>query len=86
MAPILIIRLGEVHPWISRIKAIGQSALADAFKRFPAFATMFQWSFPKAIEKMLEFTASHENFTMALIDKYASEASRSHRRNSNNLM
>ncbi|CAP80267.1 Pc12g06400 [Penicillium rubens Wisconsin 54-1255] len=64
------VKSGEVHPWISRIiTAIGQSALADAFKRFPAFATTFKWLFPKAIERMLEDTAGHENYTISLIDK-----------------
>lgn len=73
IAPILILQLGKVHPWISRIiTAIGQSALADAFRRFPAVATAFKWLFPKAIEKMLEDTASHEKYTTSLIDKYAS--------------
>jgi hypothetical protein len=87
IASILIIHIGEVHPWISRIiTAIGQSALADAFKRFPAFATTFKWLFPKAIERMLEDTAGHENYTISLIDKYASEASQGYLRNSNTLI
>ncbi|KAI0391864.1 cytochrome P450 [Xylariaceae sp. FL0594] len=70
------VKSGEVHPWITRIiTAIGQSALADAFRRFPAFATAFKWSFPRAIEKMLQDTASHESYTMSLIDKFAAHAS-----------
>lgn len=84
IAPILNIYIGEVHPWISRIiTAIGLSALADAFKRFPAFAATFKWLFPKAIEKMVEDTAKHENYTIDLIDKYATEASRGIRRTLN---
>ncbi|KAI1267667.1 cytochrome P450 [Xylariaceae sp. FL1019] len=64
------VKSGEVHPWISRIiTAIGQSALADAFRRFPAFAITFKWLFPRAIGKMLEDTASHEKYTMSLIDR-----------------
>ncbi|KAK3687929.1 cytochrome P450 [Podospora appendiculata] len=58
------------HFWIDLVtKALRQGALADTMSRFPFVAFLFRTLMPGTIRKFSEDTKTHENHTMALIEK-----------------
>ncbi|KAF9776194.1 hypothetical protein IL306_005668 [Fusarium sp. DS 682] len=60
----------EFHFWIDLVtKALRQGALADTMSRFPWMAQVFMWLMPGTIKKLTEDTKTHEDHTMALIEK-----------------
>ncbi|KAF9872402.1 hypothetical protein CkaCkLH20_10229 [Colletotrichum karsti] len=62
------VELGKEHFWVSIVtKSLRLGALADCFRRFPAFSVVVQKVFSRLIDQLMADSRKHQKYTMDLV-------------------
>ncbi|KAM7203149.1 Cytochrome P450 [Naviculisporaceae sp. PSN 640] len=65
---------GKTHSWIAVVlESMGQASLSDTISRFPMLGKLYMRLNPGWLNKLLEGSAKHEQYTMDLIERRLNE-------------